>query len=338
MKKIHTNIFKGIFVLLAFFSLSFLFVAHANAIDSLSIGTAPTSEKLKLTPGQKYNGELVVWNLTNKATNYNIVVKGFRQIENQPGTAIMLTDSEEAKSLYTATTWTKVSISNIDLIPNKNEKIYYEINVPKDATKGEYTVIIAFISENEEKLTESGATTTLTLGMPILVQIGDEFVENAELLKFATDKNFYEYPTLTFDTRVKNLGDTHITPIGEIVLTNILKQEIARIPFNPNNQSILRDNTGNYETLWDFGAFLTKDKAIILGPIKANLILTYRTFQPGFAPLTSEVTFWIIPWKIILIALVVIIATIVIVKVVRKKRRPIVQTQQYTPYSHPLPR
>lgn len=337
MKNIHTNIFKGIFVLLLFFSLSFVLTSKIYAETSLSIGTAPTSEKLKLSPGQKYNGELVVWNLTPKAITYDIVIKGFRQIENQPGTAVMLTDTEESKSLYTATNWTKASIEKIELIPNKNEKIYYEINVPKDATKGEYTVIIAFISENEEKLTGSGATTTLTLGMPILIQIGDEFVENAELLKFSTDKNFYEYPTLTFDTRIKNLGDTHITPVGEIVLSNVFKQEIARIPFNPNNQSILRDNTGNYETLWNLGTFLTKDKAIVLGPIKANLVLTYRTFQPGFAPLTSEITFWILPWKIILIALVVIIATIVIIKVVRKKRRPVVQNQ-YSPYSHPLPR
>jgi len=328
MKNIYTHLFKGIFVLLAFFSLSFCFANTVKA-DSISIGTAPTSEKLKLVPGQKYNGELVVWNLTPKAINYNIVIRGFRQIENQPGTAILLTEAEEAKSLYTATTWTKASLSSINLIPNKNEKIYYEINVPKDATKGEYTVIIAFISENDAQLVGTGATTTLTLGMPILIQIGDEFVENAELLKFSTDKNFYEYPTLTFDTRIKNLGDTHITPVGEIVLTNIFNQEITRIPFNPSNQSILRDNTGNYETIWNLGTFLTKDNAIVLGPIKANLILTYRTFQPGFAPLTSEITFWIIPWKIILIIVTVIISIIVIVKVSKKKRHTV---------NHPLPR
>ncbi|KKQ10994.1 MAG: hypothetical protein US24_C0047G0003 [candidate division WS6 bacterium GW2011_GWC2_36_7] len=336
MKNTHTQIFKGIFVLLAFFSFSFLFANSVHA-ESISIGTAPTSEKLKLVPGQKYNGELVVWNLTPKASNYNIIVRGFRQIENQPGTAILLTENEEAKSLYTATTWMKVSIDSIELIPNKNEKIYYEINVPKDATKGEYTVIIAFESENEAVLTGTGATTTLTLGMPILVQIGDEFVENAELLKFSTEKSFYEYPTITFDTRIKNLGDTHITPVGEIVLTNIFNQEITRLPFNPNSQSILRDNSGNYETLWNLGSFLTKDKAIVLGPIKANLIVTYRTFQPGFAPLTSELTFWIIPWKIILIALVVIIAIIVIVRVSKKKKRIAPTTPSPYP-SYPLPK
>lgn len=330
MKNISTQIFKGIFVLLFFVSLSFAFSGNTHA-QSISLGTAPTSEKLKLSPGQKYNGEMVVWNLTNKAIDYQIIVKGFRQIENQPGTAIMLTDTEEANSLYTATAWTKASISNINLVPNKNEKIYYEINVPKDATKGEYTVIIAFISENGEKLTGTGATTTLTLGMPMLIQIGDEFVENAELLRFSTEKSFYEYPTLSFDTRIKNLGDTHITPVGEIVLTNIFKQEVTRIPFNPNNQSILRDNTGNYETLWNLGTFLTKDKALALGPIKANLILTYRTFQPGFAPLTAELTFWIIPWRIILIILAVIISIIVIVKIAKKNKKK-------NAVNHPLPR
>lgn len=318
MRKIYTNTFKGIIFLFTIFSLSFLFSHNVHA-DSISLGTAPTSEKLKLIPGQKYNGELVVWNLTPKAIKYDIVVRGFKQIENQPGTAIILTEAEEAKSLYTATSWLKLDIDSIELIPNKNEKIYYEINVPTNVTKGEYTVIISFSSENEAELTGTGATTTLTLGMPILIQIGDEFVENAELLKFSTEKSFYEYPNLKFDTRIKNLGDTHITPVGEIVLTNIFNQEITRIPFNPNNQSILRDNTGNYETLWNLGTFLTKDKAIVLGPIKANLIVTYRTFLPGFAPLTSEITFWIIPWKIILIALVVIVAIIVIVKVSKKK-------------------
>lgn len=319
IKNVYTHTAQILTVLLSVFVLSFLFVRPTLA-DSISIGTAPTSEKLKLSPGQKYNGELVVWNLTDKAIDYNIIIRGFKQIENQPGTAVLLTEEEEARSLYTATSWLSTSISDITLVPNKNEKIYYEINVPTDATKGEYTVMIAFVSENDAQLSGTGALTTLSAGMPILIQIGDEFVENAELLSFSASENFYEYPNLTFYTRIKNLGDTHITPVGEIILTNIFNQEIATIPFNPNGQSILRDNTGNYETTWNLGTFLTKDKAIVLGPVKAKLIVTYRSFQPGFAPLTSEISFWILPWKLILIALIAIITIIVIIKVVKKKK------------------
>lgn len=323
---LHTHRFLLAIAVIAIFTLLFTKPTFAA---SLSLGTAPTSEKLQLSPGQKYNGELVIWNLSEKAITYQIVIRGFRQIENQPGTAVILTENQESKSLYTATSWLTTNIQNIELVPNKNEKIYYEINVPKDATKGEYSVMISFISENEAKLSGTGAVTTLSSGMPILIKIGTEFVENAELLDFSTDKNFYEYPKITFNTRVKNLGDTHITPVGEIVLTNMFHQEITRLPFNPNNQSILRDNTGDYETNWNLGTFLTKDKILVLGPITANLILTYRTFQPGFAPLTSQISFWVLPWRLILLAVIVIVATIIIVRVSKRRKSRI---------NHPLPR
>jgi len=42
----------------------------------------------------------------------------------------------------------------------------------------------------------------------------------------------------------------------------------------------------------------------------AKLIVTYRSYQPGFAVLEAETTFWIIPWKIIIAILLVIILLI----------------------------
>ncbi len=295
-------------------ALFFLFsnVSPSRAQSPLSIGTAPTSEKLQLRPGEKYQGEIVVWNLSTQTTTYQIVVRGFKQVENQPGTAIMLTEEEEKRTLYSAASWVTTSKEQIELVPNKNEKIFYEIDVPEDITKGEYNVIIAFISDTETKSLGTTAFTTLTAGTPILIKVGEEFVENAELLKFSTDKNFYEVPTVRFETRIKNLGDTHISPVGEIILSNIFNQEIGKIIFNANGQSILRDNLGNYMTVWDYGSFLTKDRKIILGPINAKLIVTYRNFQPGFAPLIAETSFWVIPWKYIVLAILIIITGIII--------------------------
>ncbi len=233
----------------------------------------------------------------------------------------MLTETEEERALYSASSWVKVSKQEIELVPNKNEKIFYEINVPDDVTKGEYTVIIAFISDTESKSLGTTAFTTLTAGTPMLIKVGDEFVENAELLKFATDRNFYETPTIHFETRIKNLGDTHISPVGEIILTNIFKQEVGSITFNANGQSILRDNTGNYETVWDYGSFLTKDRKLILGPIDAKLIVTYRNFQPGFAPLVAETSFWILPWKYIILALLIFVTTMILLKMRKNRKR-----------------
>lgn len=314
--------YKRIGLLIAIFSIVFFFFFNKQtfAQTSLNLGTSPASEKLQLQPGETHQGEIVVWNLSEETTLYNIYVRGFRQIENQPGTAVMFTEEEEKRALYSAASWVTASKDSINLIPNRNEKIFYEIDVPENVTDGEYTVIIALISETEEDLLGTAAFTSLSSGTPILVRIGDEFVESAELLQFTTDKNFYETPTVRFQTRINNLGDTHITPIGEIVLTNIFNQEVAKVPFNENGQSILRDNSADYETPWDYGSFLNQENKLILGPIEANLILMYRSFQPGFAPLDAATSFWILPWKYIVLLLLIIITTVVILKLRKKKK------------------
>lgn len=319
------NIMSFSLIVLFLFVLS---ISKTSAQESLSIGMAPTSEILELKAGEKYTGEIVVWNLTEKTTNYDIVVRGFRQIENQAGTAIMLSEKEEKTNLYSASSWITVNKNSLELIPNKNEKIYYEINVPTDITDGEYNVIVAFISENQTNTLGTTTFTTLSSGVPILIKVGDEFVENAELLKFNTSKNFYEEPDIIFNTTIKNLGDTHISPVGEIVLTNIFGQELARIPFNENTQSILRNNTGNYVTEWNFGSFLTEKKGIVLGPITANLIVTYRNFQPGFSPLIAEISFWILPWKYIVLAIFIIITIVILLKLRKSKKK---DSAQYLP-------
>ncbi len=316
----HTGIFQLLLIPLLLCISFILFTSKVEAQTDISIGLYPTSEKLKLKPGEKFNGELVTWNLSTESARYKIVAKGFRQIENKPGTAIILSDEEELQSLYSASSWITLSKDSIDLIPNKNEKILYEINVPNNITKGEYHAIISLISENALHSSNTSTLTTLSSGLPILIQVGDNFIENAELLEFKTDSKFYESPTVQFTTRINNIGDTHIAPTGEIVLQNIFNKEIGRIKFNQDSQTLLRDNIGNYTTDWKAKLF-TEEKQIAIGPIKANLLLTYREFQPGFAPLLAETSFWIIPWKYIVIILVAILLIIALIQIRKYKKR-----------------
>ena len=307
------------FLLLTLF-LSVLLVGSAYAQEDVSVGVSPTFQNLKLQPGDRYNGELVTWNLSQESAKYKILVKGFKQIDNTPGTAVLLSDEEEQKSLYSASSWITVNKDSIELVPNKNEKILYEINVPKNATKGEYHAMISLISENYVKSNDTATLTNVSSGMPILIRIGDNFVESAELLTFKTSKNIYEKPSVLFTTIINNTGDTHISPTGEIILTNIFNKEIARIKFNANSQSLLRDNTGNYTTQWT-DKLITENKQLAVGPIKAELIVTYRELQPGFAPLLAQTSFYIIPWKYILLFAITIALIVVLVKVKKRKKR-----------------
>ena len=200
----------------------------------------------------------------------------------------------------------------MDLEPNKNVKLQYTITVPEDIPNAEYNAEISLISENQFQEQGTAAFANLAAGMPILIQIGDEFAENAEILRFTSDKKIYEKIDVNFLTTIKNLGDVHISPIGEIVVENIFKQEVARVPFNKNTQSLLSDHIGNYQDTWVQSGYLSPNHSIILGPLKAKVLITYRSFQPGFATLTSETTFWVIPWKIILTILGIILLGIMV--------------------------
>ena len=295
-----------------------LSVSPLFAQTALSIGVAPTSKVIKMSPGETFSDEIVFWNLSQEGDTYKIFISGFQQIENQPGTAIILTEEEDSKANFSASKWVTVSEETLVLEPNKNTKLQYSITIPDDATNGEFNAEIFLISQNDLDQQGTAAFTNLAAGMPILIQIGDEFIENAELLRFVADKKKYEKMNVNFLTTIKNLGETHITPTGEILIENIFRQEVARIPFNRNSQSRLRDTIGNYTDNWTQSGYLSPNKAIAVGPMKARLMVTYRSFQPGFAVLGSEATFWIIPWKII-IAILAAILLVIIIRITKKK-------------------
>ena len=276
------------------------------------------AEKLTLNPGDEYPGEIVFWNLSAATTTYYLKVSGFKQADNMPGTAIVLTEEEDAKALYSASSWFDLNIEEIELVPNKNIKVPYTITVPEDATEGEYNAEIFLISQEEDvEKDNTYFSTVLGSGVPFLIKIGDEYIESAELLSFSADKKFYEFPDVLFTTRIKNLGNTHIAPTGDISITNIFGQEVDRVDFNGSNQSLLRENSGVYEDEWYNKSLLSEDNKVMFGPMKASLVATYRSISPGFAPLMAETSFWIIPWKILL----AILAAIIILTLILRKRK-----------------
>ncbi len=317
-------------LLISAFFLSFLFLKSTYA-QSLSIGTAPTHEKLQLEPGQVYNDNFTVWNLSTTTTTYYIKVSSFRQIENQPGSAIFLSKEEDAKNPYSAADWVEVEMDSIELIPNRNFTIDYTITVPEELAPGDYNAEIYFTSQETVGRDETAAYSILGSGVPILITIGDEYAESAEILDFYSKEKMYEKPNFTtLITRIQNLGDTHITPQGDIVLKNIFKQEVGRIKFNANTQSILRGNTGTYESNWDLDKYI-EDGKIAIGPITAETIILYRRHNPGFAILKAATTFWIIPWKLIILILTVIIVTYVVLKLTRKKKKNTINSNYHRP-------
>jgi hypothetical protein len=312
----------GASLLLLFFIILFIGVRDVSSEGRiLDIGSTPDAAYLNLEPGETYTDEVVLWNESEGDIKYNILIRGFKQVEDHPGTSTPLTAEEDELDPYSASDWVTTNKESITLPPYKNVKLQYTVTVPREVALGEYHAKIFLVSDDyDESAPDTKAITTLATGPAILVQIGDisELDRNAELIYFTTDKRFYEDKDILFHTKLQNKGNTHITPKGEIRISNFRGKVVKTIPFNEGNSSIIRDNSAEYTDIWsgeDRPYLLNDNNDLLIGPMEAQLIGTYSPeFESGYHMIKASTSFWIIPWKLILIILAFIIAGIVINK------------------------
>lgn len=284
--------------------------------SSLSIGYSPVAVYLTLKPGETKTDELVFWNLAPIEIEYFAYVKGFKQIQEIPGTSRILSDQEESDALYSAASWINIDKESLKLFPNEYTKLKYTITVPKDVASGEYNAQVFLLSQTQKKNIEksSSAFADLGAGSVFLIKVG-EISEKAQIEYFKTEKQFYEYTPTIFEAMYVNKGNTHIKPTGDIVIVNFLGQEVDRINFNQNLQGLLRGTSAIYKDRWNMDNYFTKNGKIAIGPLKAILYSTYKSENPGFVTLTATTSYWVLPWKIIL---AIIMVFTILIKLVNK--------------------
>ncbi len=317
---------RDIIALLVIVSLVFLAStekAKAQEDDSKSLGYAPVSQELQINPGDSYTEKITIWHQAQSDMEYGITIRGFKQIEDHPGTAVLLSEEEEMNSRSSAGSWFHTETERIVVPPNHNYELNYLIEVPEDIASGEYYAQI-FFHTDQQGVDDTGAVMTysnIAGGPTFLIRTGDEMDEEISLLEFKSALKFYEKPEISLSTSVENIGNVHLKPNGIIVLTNMFGQELASIEFNPSRRALIRESIATYTTEWESNYLLTDDGKLAVGPITAELTLYYKSESPGYHPITSETEFWIIQWKLALAILGLIIAIIWTIKMFTKWRR-----------------
>lgn len=308
-------------------AIALVFFASTGSImaqegSSISLGYAPVSQELHINPGDTYTDKVTLWNLSDSETEYKIVIRGFKQIEDYPGTAVLLSEEQEVSSTTSAANWFRIETESI-LVPSQyNFELNYVIEVPENAEPGEYYAQIFFYTDQEVEPTDSVVTINNIGGGPtFLVKTGDEFTESLELIEFKSLHKFYETMDVTLSTTLENTGNVHLKPRGTLVFKNMLGQELSTMEFNPAGQAIIRDTVASYITEWCSDCLLTKNGSLAVGPITAELIINYKSESPGYSPITAETTFWVFPWKFALAVLGGIIVIVWVTKIVRKPKK-----------------
>jgi hypothetical protein len=140
--------------------------------------------------------------------------------------------------------------------------------------------------------------------------------------EFKSEKRSYEFLPANFSLRLRNSGNTIVQPQGNIFIQRSSGgQPISVLPLNPNGSFLLPGTSRELSSAWTEGFpsyqdVKTADNApstrklvwdwskgqdFRFGKYVAKVVAVYNDGQRD-VPIVTEVSFWVIPWKLLLLA------------------------------------
>jgi hypothetical protein len=232
------------------------------------------------------------------------------------------------------TTLSWISFQNPTFVAQPLEwtDIPFTITIPKDAAYGYYWTI-TFAQDKTSPLSRSGVSLTGAAGLPILLDVQKAGAKiQGNLKSFVSDSGFYEYPPVKFSVNFVNTGNVHIRPKGSIFIKDWLGRQLTVLDVNAEQGAVLPNSERSFQSVWDDGFITVEPKLqygqpqldkngkpetqlkinwgkildLRIGRYTATTLLVLSTPQRDI-PYQAQTSFWIFPWKVVLIVLAVVI-------------------------------
>jgi hypothetical protein len=284
---------------------------HAAAGEFfLEVSPSPLVTTLK--PGESKTLDFKVRNAGPKTESLKIEPRSFKI--NNATSEVQFNDTRPAE----VSDWIKFKAENFSIEPGKWYNQQLTINVPKSA--GFSYSFAMLITRNDGPSAESGRSIKAQIGVFVLLNIDRPgATRKIEIEEIAADKGVYEYLPATINIRLKNTGNTITQPSGDVFIqrgTNDAKP-IDNLAVNKNGGYILPGTVRTLSVQWDNGFLVNRTATaddgtssqkldwnwsnlsnLRIGHYTAKVVAIYNDGQRDI-PITGEVGFWVIPWKII---------------------------------------
>lgn len=269
----------------------------------------PAKNEVFLNPGASSMEKLSIINRKDKPVTFQIQVEDIVGSDN-PGEQVKLLGEERGP--YSLKDFLVPEINEFTLSPGEKITIPVRVQLPADIEpRGYYGAMIVSAKGDESDVDNDkgadGVTKIVTrLGSIFLVRINGEVKEESNIHDFKTiglKKMFYSKHPEGFEVAVKNSGNVHLVHYGEVKIKNIFGKEISSLPINAFFS--LPDSTRYREVKWA--------DSFSFGFYKAEILL-YPGFETESGFLKSTLSFFVLPWKLLLLAVLVALIIFGIIK------------------------
>lgn len=280
----------------------------------------PTKIDVSIEPGTEQVIELLVTNRMGDRRQFNLEVEDAKG-SGDPGQTVILLGGD--KGPYSLRDYIRFPEASFQLGQGERARIPVTIAIPQDAQPGglygSVLVTTTSIPKEGEEVTSGGALA----GTAIISRIGSLFFvtvpgavqHEGKLDTFTTipsGKTFFDKGPIRFQVLFENKGSVHLNPSGVIRIKNMLGTEVDSVDAEPwfaFPQSLrMRE--------------LTWEREFLFGRYTAEL-----TLQRGYEDKidTAQVTFWVIPWMLVIAAfgtlLIIFFAVRFVIRSFEIKRR-----------------
>lgn len=315
--------YLSIFLMSAAFTAALIVVhpAWASAVTA-----APAKQGLEISPsiinlngvkGGNYVVNVKVSNVTIDTQTYYTSVKDFTNKDESGAPSILATSN--LPDTASIRTWVSTN-SKVVLKPGEVETLVVNVTIPSNAEAGGHYGALLF-SGTAPTPASVGLALSASAGALFLVKVDGTITEQASLASFYTaptstdnQSSFFEKAPITFVTRVKDEGNIHLQPSGQILVHDMFGNLVSTTSVNSDKANVLPNSIRRFDT--------TMASSWMFGRYTADLQLGYGSHGQV---LTDTISFWVIPYKIVLVVLLAIITVIfVLVRMVKVYNRRII--------------
>ncbi len=279
---------------------------NVHAQEKIGLAISPLTFELTANPGDTLTNKLKIYNPTDNAVVVTMEVEDFRAI----GEAGQVVVSKEEENTYSLRKWIITQPKEFTIESKKEKFVDFVIEVPINAEPGgKYGSILASMSVFSSNGKDStGAKVAPKVGALVLLSIAGEVKEDI-IIKDFTTPSFLEYGPIPFTIKFENKGSVHSKPKGFVTITDWRGNKVKDLEFPQNN--VMPGSVRKIETSWN-----TK---WLFGKFTATIVGIYGASNVSLDPYT--ITFWVLPWRLMLGTSVVLLIVLTILFRSRKRLR-----------------